>query len=90
MDWAQILVIVLAVLFAVFLILAIGLAILLVSISRQIKAATASAERTIHAIEGSVASFNKVALPLALTKGILGQLTKIPRKKTKAPKNEQK
>ncbi len=89
MDWAQILVIILAVLFAVFLVVAIALAVLILSITRQIKAATASAERTIQAIEGSVASFNKVALPLALTKGIIGQFTKKPRKKAKAPTREQ-
>lgn len=90
MDWAQILVIVLAVLFAVFLILAIALAVLLVAISKQIKSATASAERTIHALEGSVASFNKVALPLALTKGILGAVMKKPRKKQRKSTDEQK
>lgn len=89
MDWAQLLVIILAVLFAIFLLLAIMLAVLLVSISRQIKAATASAERTMHAIEGSVATFNKAALPLALGRGILDQLMKKkPTKKAKKPAHE--
>ncbi len=87
MDWAQILVIVLAVLFIVFLALAIALAVLLIAITRQIKLAAKSAERTISTLENSVSAFNKVALPLALTKGILNQFRKTTTKKAKKPKD---
>lgn len=80
MDWAQILVILLAVLFAIFLIVAIALAIIIIKISRQIKSATASAERTVAALEGSVKAFNKSALPIMMTKGIIGQMMKRSRK----------
>lgn len=76
MDWAQLLVIILAVLFAIFLIVAIVLAISLISITKQIKAATASAGRTVSAIEDSVNKMNKAALPIMLLKGIMGQVQK--------------
>ena len=84
MDWAQVLIILLAILFAVFLVVAIALAILLIKISRQIKSTAASAERTVNALESSVRTFNKSALPLAVTKGIIQQVMK--RTKTKADK----
>ena len=90
MDWAQIIVILLAILFAIFLILAIALVVVILSITRQIKAATATAERTIHALEGSVANFNRVALPLTLAKGVFGQFMKKSPKKEKKPAHEQK
>ena len=88
MDWAQILVILLAVLFAVFLIVAIALAILIMKISRQIKSAAASAERTVAALEGSVNAFNKTALPLMMTKGIMSQLLKRSKKKKSKQERE--
>lgn len=81
MDWAQILVIILAVLFAVFLALAIVLALLVLSLTRQIKAAAASAERTVAAMEGAVTQFNKAALPLAIVKGIIKQVNKTTTRK---------
>ncbi len=81
MDWAQILVILLAALFAIFLIVAIILAVLLIKITRQIKSAAASAERTVQAIEGSVNTFNKEALPMMVAKGIIGQVAKRSKKK---------
>lgn len=90
MDWAQILVIMLAILFAIFLAVAIALAVLLLKISRQIKATAASAERTVKALEGSVKTFNKSALPLMITKGIINQVVKRSRTKNKAQKDEQK
>lgn len=81
MDWAQLLVIMLAVLFAIFLVVAIALAVMLLKVSRQIKSATASAERTVHALEGSVKSFNKTALPLMMTKTIVNQVMKRSKKR---------
>jgi hypothetical protein len=76
MDWPQILVIILAVLFIVFLIFAITLIVLIISVTRQIKAAAASAERTVSAIEESVTTFNKVALPMMISKKIIAQVLK--------------
>ena len=76
MDWAQILVIILAILFAIFLFLAIVLAVFLVMITRQIKAATASASRTMSVIEDSVQKANKAALPMMIAKGIFKQVRK--------------
>lgn len=87
MDWAQILVILLAVLFAVFLVMAIALAVLLLKVTRQIKAAAASAERTVEALEGSVKTFNRAALPMMITKGVISQIMK-QSKKAKKTKNE--
>jgi K+-sensing histidine kinase KdpD len=88
MDWAQILVILLAILFAVFLIVGIILAVLIIKISRQIKAATESAERTVAALEGSVKAFNKTALPLMVTKGIMRQVLSRSRKNGRKDERE--
>lgn len=88
MDWAQILVIMLAVLFALFLIVAIIIGVLIIKVTRQIKSAASSAERTVHALEGSVNAFNKTALPLMVTKGIISQLAKRSKSK-KEPKDSE-
>jgi len=84
MDWAQILVITLALLFTVFLIVAIALAVVLLKVTKQIKATATRAERTVHALEESVSTFRKAALPLMVTKGILSQVMKRSRKKKNA------
>ena len=89
MDWAQILVIMLAVLFAIFLAVAITLAVLLVRITRQIRAATSSAERTINALEGSVKTLNKSALPLMVAKSVIGQVAKRSRSRNEDKKDSQ-
>lgn len=81
MDWAQILVFTLAILFAIFLAIAITLLALLVSITRQIKAAAASAERAVSSIEDSVASFSKAAIPMMLARGVISQVFKASKKK---------
>lgn len=82
MDWAQILVFVLAGLFAIFLIITIILIVLLVSISRQIKAAAASAERTANMLESSVSKFSKATLPAVVTKQVAGRILSIAKKKS--------
>lgn len=81
MDWAQILVIILAVMLTVLLIVAIALGVLMLKLTRQIKQATASAERTMHAIEDSVTNFNKTTLPFMAAKSIIGRVIKSRRKK---------
>jgi hypothetical protein len=88
MDWAQILVIILAILFAIFLILAITLAVLIITVTRQIKAAAASAERTVSALEGSVAQFNKVALPMTIIRKIVAQAIKTSKRKERSKNHE--
>lgn len=80
MDWAQILVILLSVLFAIFLVIVTALAILLLKLTKQIKATTASAERTVEALEESVTIFNKAALPAMLTKRLVSQLVQRSKK----------
>lgn len=87
MDWAQVLVIILAVLFAVFMIVAIALAVLLLKITRQIKSAAASAERTVHALEGSMSTFNKTALPLMIARGIINRVIKGSRKQERSSRD---
>lgn len=81
MDWAQVLVIMLAGLLAIFLILSITLAVLLIKITRQIKTATDSAEKTIVAFGDSVKTFNKAALPMMVAKAVFNQFTKSSKKK---------
>jgi uncharacterized protein involved in cysteine biosynthesis len=88
MDWAQILVIILAILFAVFLLLAITLAVLIISVTRQIKAAAASAERTVSALEGTVSQFNKAAIPMMITRKVIAQIMKSAKKKERSKNHE--
>ena len=89
MDWSQILVIMLAVLFAIFLAISIVIAVLILKLTRQIKSITASTERTMHALEGSVKAFNKTALPMMAAKGIINQFKKRPKTKERSQVNEQ-
>lgn len=81
MDWAQILVYILSIFFLVFLLFAIILIFLLIKVTRQIKSATTSAERTIHDIEDSVSTIRKTALPLIATRAIMGQMMKSAKSK---------
>ena len=64
MDWAQVLVIILAILFAVFLLLGIVLVTMLIKITKQIKSVTGSAQRTAENVEHTVAGLSKVSSPL--------------------------
>lgn len=88
MDWAQILVYVLAILFAIFLVFAIFLAVLLLKVTKEIKTTTESAGRAVHAIENSVTTLQKTALPLMVTKTVIGQLMKQTRRSDKKMKDE--
>ena len=84
MDWAQILVYLLAVLFSIFLVLAIMLTIVLLQVTRQIKSAAASAEETLHTLEKSVSTFNRTAVPLMMTKSVINQVMKYAQKDKKS------
>lgn len=75
MDWAQILVIILAVALAVFLVVAITLTVILIRITQQIKTVTSSAERTVEGVEKAVTNFTNVTSPVYLAK-LLGKQVK--------------
>lgn len=76
MDWAQILVIILASLFAIFMLFAIVLAVLIMKVTRQIKAATSNAERTIAAVELAASAFGRTSVPLTIGRLILSKIMK--------------
>ena len=84
MDWAQILVYLLAVLFSIFLVLAIMLTVVLLQVTRQIKSAAESAEKTLHSLENSVSTFNRTAVPLMMTKSVIAQVMKYAQKDKKS------
>ncbi len=73
MDAAEILVIILATAFALFLVLTIILVVLLIKIVQQIKRITTSAERTIGRAEDAMAIFQKAVGPAIATK-IMGKI----------------
>ena len=81
MDWAQILVIILAVFLAIFLLLGIVLIGMFIRISRQIKNVTESAQRTAESIEHTVSRFNQVSSFGYLTKKASGMMKKFKKKK---------
>lgn len=83
MDWAQILVYLLAILFSVFLVLAILLMVVLLQVTRQIRSAAESAEKTLHTLESSVSTFNRTAVPLMMTKSVINQVMKYAQKDKK-------
>lgn len=70
MDWAQVLVIILGVAFAIFLALAIMLIVILIKISRQIRSITSTAERTAQNIEGTVANISRATSPIFLARAV--------------------
>jgi hypothetical protein len=65
---AEILVIILSVFLALFLLLGIILTVILIKVSRQIKAVTASAQRTAEAIESTVSDVAKVTSPFFIAR----------------------
>ena len=80
MDWAQILVIILSLLLAIFLLMAIFLVGMLIKVTRQIKRVTESAERTAGRIEHVVARFGSVKLSAAAGRKIFDLIKKIRKK----------
>lgn len=68
MEAAEILVIILAAAFALFLVLAVILVVLLIKVATQIRRITTSAERTVGNIENIVGVFQKAAAPAVVTK----------------------
>lgn len=76
MTAMEILVIILSAFLALFLLIGIVLAVLLIKVTTQIKRVTTSAERTVGSLEGVVAGLGKVTTPAVLAKMILGQVNK--------------
>jgi uncharacterized protein YoxC len=76
MDWAQILVIILAVFLAIFLLLGIVLTVLLIKVTRQIKAVSGSAQRTVAGIEKAVSGIGNLTSPLFLMRLITKYIKK--------------
>jgi hypothetical protein len=77
MEAAEILVIILATAFALFLVLAIVLVVLLIKIATQIRHITSSAQRTVGNIENIVGVFQKAAAPTVVTKVVSEVIQKI-------------
>lgn len=76
MEWAQVLVIILSIFLAVFLLLGIVLAILLIRITKQIKAVTDTAQKTVNGIEGIVSNIGRFSSPSILLKMITKKIKK--------------
>lgn len=70
MDWSQVLVIILSIVLAIFLILAITLVVMLINVTRQIKAVASSAQRTAEHIEKAASGINKTVSPLLILRTI--------------------
>lgn len=83
MDWAQVLVIILSVFLALFLLLGIILTVLLIRLTQQIRAVTASAQRTAEGVENAVANISRFSNPGIATKIIFSQLKKFKKRKGK-------
>ena len=75
-DWAQILVIILSTFLAIFLIVGIILAVMLVRLTRQIRTIAAVAERTMEGFERAARNVRLAAVPTM----ILGKVMKFIKK----------
>lgn len=76
MDWAQVLVIILGILFSIFLIVGITLAVILVRLTKKIRAVTGAAERALHSVEGVASRSAMAVLPLTIISRIIRQVRK--------------
>ena len=83
MEWAQILVIILAAALALFLLLAIILTIKLIQVSRQIKRVACAAERTALKVESVANSAAAMVAPAAIAKIIKSMMYKTKKHKNK-------
>lgn len=80
MEWAQILVIILSVILALFLLAGIALVVTFIRLTHQIKTVTNTAERTMHDIEDAVRGISKASYPLLIAKMIAKRLKKTKKK----------
>lgn len=75
-DAAEILVIIISIFLAFFLLLATILAVLLIKVTRQIKAVAATAKTTVDNISTLTANASKMVSPAIIAKVIISQLKK--------------
>lgn len=80
---AEILVIILSVVLAVFLILGIVLSIYLIKLTRDIRSVTRSAGRTVDHIESAVSGVTKLTSPIFIAEMINRYIKKFTKKKKK-------
>lgn len=76
MSAMEILVIILSSFLALFLLIGIVLAVLLVKVTQQIKRVTTSAEKTVLGLESVVGSVNKVTSPALLARMVMKEFNK--------------
>ena len=76
MDWAQILVIILSTFLAIFLLLAIILTVLLIKVTKQIKAVTGTAARTADNLEKTIAGFTAATSPALMFRTVMKLIKK--------------
>ena len=81
MDWAQILVIILAIFLALFLFVGIALVVLLIRLTQQIRAITATAQRTASGIEQAVQGAAKMGVLSSIIKFGVKQAVRVKGKK---------
>lgn len=81
MNFAEILVYILAAALALFLILALVLVMLLIKITRQIKDITTTAQKTVNSVEKMAANVSAVTTPAGFARMIQTQVKNLRRKK---------
>lgn len=80
MDSADILLIILSTVLAIFLILGIVLTVILIGIAKQIKRVAGTAQRTAEYLEGAASSLPKMIGPALITKLVAGLIKKVAKK----------
>lgn len=83
MDFAQILVYILAATLALFLVLSIVLVVVLIKISRQIKEITSTAQRTVNTVEKTVTNLNSITSPVRIANIVFSQIKKAKNRRKK-------
>lgn len=86
MDFAQILVYILAAALALFLILAIVLMIMVIRVTQQIKSITTTAQHAVDNVDKLVTNAGRLSSPLALAKLLSGHANKLRRKSSHGEK----
>lgn len=80
MDSADILLIILSTVLAIFLVLSIVLVCILIGIAKQIKRVAGTAERTAEYLEGAAAALPKMIGPAVIAKLVAGLIKKMTKK----------
>lgn len=77
MDAMQILVIILSVFLAIFLLLAIGLTVLLIKVTRQIKTVTTTAQSAADKLNSVAGNVSRLTTPALMAKYVMKYLNKL-------------